>query len=79
MILKNIQFDSALAHINKAMSFAIIWTLIVWICAHYPIIWNFTLNLTPISIIGSARAIFVTSKNDTTYQRWWDTRSRWGC
>ncbi|WP_149275249.1 bestrophin family protein [Pareuzebyella sediminis] len=65
-------------YINKAMSFAIIWTLFVWICTHYAIIGNFTLNFTPISIIGSALAIFIAFKNQTAYQRWWDARSAWG-
>lgn len=65
-------------YIGKPMSFAIIWTLIVWACTHFSLLGNFTLNFTPISIIGSALAIFIAFKNNTAYQRWWDARSAWG-
>lgn len=64
--------------INRSMTFAIIWTFTVWGCTHFGLLKDFTLNFTPISIIGSALAIFVAFKNNTAYQRWWDARSAWG-
>ncbi len=64
-------------HIKVSMTIAIIWTFIVWGFTHFSGLKNYTLNFTPVSIIGSALAIFIAFKNNTAYQRWWDARSAW--
>lgn len=37
-----------------------------------------TLPITPISILGSALAIFLAFRNNSAYDRWWEARKIWG-
>lgn len=65
-------------YIWMEVSFALIWSLVVWILYSVMGIKAFALNFTPIGVLGSALAIFVAFRNNAAYSRWWEARQLWG-
>ena len=63
---------------RKPMLFVIAWTFLVWVTyslTSHPLL---VLNFTPVGVLGSALAIFIAFRNNSSYARWWEARQIWG-
>ncbi len=64
-------------YIKGPATISIIWAVTAWV-VFYPGRQNwFTLNLTLAGILGSALAIFIAFRNNSSYGRWWEARTAW--
>jgi ion channel-forming bestrophin family protein len=64
-------------YIWRPMTFIILWSIAAWVL--FAISGNqLSLNFTPIGVLGSALAIFVAFRNNSSYGRWWEARTLWG-
>lgn len=64
-------------YVRAELAFALVWSITV-----YFLCFNFTLPVyLPFSvsaILGSALAIFIAFRNNSSYNRWWEARTLWG-
>ena len=65
-------------YIKLPMAFVIIWSLMVWAIHHFFELKAMMINFTPIGVLGSALAIFIAFRNNSSYGRWWEARKLWG-
>lgn len=66
------------SYIKGPMTFVILWSVLVWgLYKHFQLS-TVAINFTPIGILGSALAIFVAFRNNSSYGRWWEARTIWG-
>lgn len=78
IVKKNFSPDKVWQYIKSSMYFVMIWSVIVWLVFYF-FDWQFlVLNFAPIGILGSALAIFVAFRNNSSYARWWEARAIWG-
>jgi putative membrane protein len=56
---------------------AIIWSFAVWLIANKIAADSFSLNFSLVGILGTALAIFIAFKNNSSYSRWWEARTVW--
>lgn len=66
------------AYIKNQVLFVLIWAIAVWFLFYFLQEKALALNFTPIGILGSALAIFVAFRNNSSYGRWWEARILWG-
>lgn len=73
MILKrNFNPVKVWGYIQGPMIFVLAWSTAVWV------IGKWSVNFTPVGVMGSALAIFVAFRNNSAYGRWWEARTLWG-
>ena len=78
IVKKNFSPFKVWQYIKSPMYFVLIWSFAVWIFFYF-FGWKFlALNFAPIGILGSALAIFVAFRNNSSYARWWEARTIWG-
>jgi ion channel-forming bestrophin family protein len=53
-------------------------SFLVWLTFYLTQKKEIAFNFIPISLIGSALAIFVAFRNNSAYARWWEARTLWG-
>ena len=66
------------AYIKNQVLFILIWSIVIWLLFYFTQEKAMALNFTPIGILGSALAIFVAFRNNSSYGRWWEARTLWG-
>lgn len=64
-------------YIKGPVIFSVSWSFVVWLIAKSSAIENFSLNFAVIGILGTALAIFVAFRNNSSYARWWEARTAW--
>lgn len=78
MILKrNFNPIRVIQYVKAELSFAVIITVIVFLL-HKQNITEITLPFSISAILGSALAIFIAFRNNSSYSRWWEARTLWG-
>lgn len=78
MILKrNFNPVKVVGYVQTELLFAIAVSLIVW-GLHTQGLWTVTLPFSIAAILGSALAIFIAFRNNSSYSRWWEARTLWG-
>ncbi|MDN5204697.1 bestrophin family ion channel [Fulvivirgaceae bacterium BMA10] len=65
-------------YIKQPMWFVILWSFAVWLFYFTTKTKEMALSFTPISVLGSALAIFIAFRNNAAYSRWWEARQIWG-
>ncbi len=65
-------------YIQKPMLVILTWSAGVWACINFFELTFLAINFTPIGVLGSALAIFVAFRNNSSYARWWEARQLWG-
>lgn len=65
-------------YIQKPMWIVLIWSAGVWAGVEFLELTFLAINFTPIGVLGSALAIFVAFRNNSSYARWWEARQLWG-
>ncbi|MFV1883413.1 MAG: bestrophin family protein [Balneola sp.] len=65
-------------YIQKPMWIVLIWSVGVWVGVEFLDLSSLAINFTPIGVLGSALAIFVAFRNNSSYSRWWEARQLWG-
>lgn len=79
MILKkNFSPAKVWQYIRGQMWFVIAWSMAVWVLFYFSGQKGMALSFTPIGVLGSALAIFVAFRNNSSYARWWEARTLWG-
>ncbi|PHN02577.1 bestrophin family protein [Flavilitoribacter nigricans] len=78
VVKKNFHPLKVWAYIKNQVLFVLIWSFVVWLLFHFTQEKALALNFTPIGILGSALAIFVAFRNNSSYGRWWEARTLWG-
>jgi putative membrane protein len=78
MILKrNFNPIRVIQYVKTELSFAVIITVTVFLL-HRQSITAITLPFSISAILGSALAIFIAFRNNSSYSRWWEARTLWG-
>lgn len=65
------------SYIKGPIIFSGSWSFVVWLITKSIAIENFSLNFAVIGILGTALAIFVAFRNNSSYARWWEARTAW--
>jgi len=64
-------------YIRLPVTVLAVWATGVWAAYHY-LEWRFLAqSLAPVTLLGSALAIFLAFRNNTAYARWWEARTAW--
>ena len=78
IVKKNFSPFKVWQYIKSTMYLVLVWSFAVWVFFNF-FGWEFlTLNFAPVGILGSALAIFVAFRNNSSYARWWEARTIWG-
>jgi putative membrane protein len=78
IVKKNFSPVKVWQYIKSQMYFVLIWSVVVWLFFYF-FDWQFlAINFAPVGILGSALAIFVAFRNNSSYARWWEARTIWG-
>ena len=78
IVKKNFSLFKVWQYIKSPMYLVLVWSFAVWVFFYF-FGWDFlTLNFAPVGILGSALAIFVAFRNNSSYARWWEARTIWG-
>lgn len=78
MILKrNFNPLKVILYVKVEVTFAIIVSSLVFALHHFKIS-QLTLPFSIAAILGSALAIFIAFRNNSSYSRWWEARTLWG-
>lgn len=64
-------------YIKGPATFSIIWAVTSWSLFYFGKQNWIALNLTIAGILGSALAIFIAFRNNSSYGRWWEARTAW--
>lgn len=64
-------------YIKGPVIFSIVWSFLVWLIASKFTVERFSLNFAVIGILGTALAIFIAFRNNSSYSRWWEARTAW--
>lgn len=64
-------------YVKAEMTFAIIATMGAFVLHHFQLT-SLTLPFSIAAILGSALAIFIAFRNNSSYGRWWEARTLWG-
>lgn len=65
-------------YIQSPMVMIISWSTAAWSVYHFLELDFLAISFMPISVLGSALAIFVAFRNNSSYGRWWEARQLWG-
>ena len=65
------------SYIKGSVIFSIGWSFLVWLIESKFIVESFSLNFAVIGILGTALAIFIAFRNNSSYSRWWEARTAW--
>ncbi|MFN3873441.1 MAG: bestrophin family protein [Ignavibacterium sp.] len=65
------------SYIKGPVIFSIGWSFVVWLIASKFNVERFSLNFAVIGILGTALAIFIAFRNNSSYSRWWEARTAW--
>lgn len=65
-------------YIQGPMWVTIIWAATTWFAYHFLGLDFLAISFIPIGVLGSALAIFVAFRNNSSYGRWWEARQLWG-
>ncbi len=65
------------SYIKGPVIFSIVWSFLVWLIASKFTVERFSLNFAVIGILGTALAIFIAFRNNSSYSRWWEARTAW--
>lgn len=65
-------------YIQVPMWVTIIWSAATWFAYHFFGLDFLAISFIPIGVLGSALAIFVAFRNNSSYGRWWEARQLWG-
>lgn len=77
IVKRNFNPLRVIQYVKTELSFAVIVTVTVFLIHNQ----NFTVVSLPFSIsaiLGSALAIFIAFRNNSSYSRWWEARTLWG-
>ena len=72
------RFTNAMHYIGVLLVLLFAWDVlivVVYVGLHQT--WA-SLHYLPMSLIGSALAIFISLRNNNSYARWWEARTLWG-
>ena len=65
-------------YIQRPMWVVILWSTAAWSVYHFLEVEFLAISFIPIGLLGSALAIFVAFRNNSSYGRWWEARQVWG-
>lgn len=65
------------SYIKGPVIFSMTWSFVVWLVANTLSVEELSLNFAVIGILGTALAIFIAFRNNSSYSRWWEARSAW--
>lgn len=65
------------SYIKGPVIFSMIWSFVVWLVANKLSAEGLSLNFAVIGILGTALAIFIAFRNNSSYSRWWEARTAW--
>jgi putative membrane protein len=64
-------------YIKGPVILSIAWSFVVWMIANNISAEKFSINFSVIGILGTALAIFIAFRNNSSYSRWWEARTAW--
>lgn len=77
IVKRNFNPIKVIQYVKTELAFAVIITIIVFLL-HKQNITAVTLPFSISAILGSALAIFIAFRNNSSYSRWWEARTLWG-
>lgn len=77
IVKRNFNPIKVIQHVKTELAFAVIITVAVFVL-HKQNITAVTLPFSISAILGSALAIFIAFRNNSSYSRWWEARTLWG-
>lgn len=63
-------------YIKGPVIVSIIWSTAVWLISK-TVAESFSINFAVVGILGTALAIFIAFRNNSSYSRWWEARTAW--
>lgn len=77
IVKRNFNPLRVIQYVRNEMLAAVLLSLLVW-WLHQQGISNISLPFSVAAILGSALAIFIAFRNNSSYGRWWEARTLWG-
>ncbi|MCA6445332.1 MAG: hydrogenase, partial [Bacteroidetes bacterium] len=77
IVKRNFNPIKVIQYVKTELAFAVIITVAVFVL-HKQNITAVTLPFSISAILGSALAIFIAFRNNSSYSRWWEARTLWG-
>lgn len=78
IVKRNLSPTKVWGYIKPHILYTIAVSFLVWVAFFLTQKKEIALSFVPISLIGSALAIFVAFRNNSAYARWWEARTLWG-
>lgn len=77
IIKRNFNPIRVIHYVKAELAFALVMAVTVWLLHHYPAA-ALSIPFSVSAILGSALAIFIAFRNNSSYGRWWEARTLWG-
>lgn len=77
IVKRNFDLRKVFWNIRTEMATTLLATILVWVL-HESRLLSFALPFSIAAILGSALAIFIAFRNQSSYGRWWEARTIWG-
>ncbi len=77
IVKKNFSPLKVWSYIKGPVILSIVWSFAVWLIANNVSAEKFSINFSVIGILGTALAIFIAFRNNSSYSRWWEARTAW--
>uniref|UniRef100_UPI003592F064 bestrophin family protein n=1 Tax=Aquiflexum sp. TaxID=1872584 RepID=UPI003592F064 len=77
IVKRNFNPIKVFQYVQKEFIFSLLISLLVWVLYEYQIS-AVALPFSIAAILGSALAIFIAFRNNSSYGRWWEARTLWG-
>ncbi|MCU0344540.1 MAG: hypothetical protein MUF28_12060 [Ignavibacterium sp.] len=65
------------SYIKGPVILSIVWSFVIWLITNKVSAEKFSINFSVIGILGTALAIFIAFRNNSSYSRWWEARTAW--
>ncbi len=72
------RFHRMLRYIGWPLALLLVWDIVVTLLYVYVPHPGFELPILPMTLLGSALALFLGFRNNNSYHRWWEARTLWG-
>ncbi len=77
IVKRNFNPVRVIGYVSTEMIFSVGISVLIFVLHHFNVV-NVTLPFSIAAILGSALAIFIAFRNNSSYSRWWDARTLWG-
>lgn len=77
IVKKNFSPIKVWSYIKGPVILSFVWSFVIWLIAYKISAESFSINFAMIGILGTALAIFIAFRNNSSYSRWWEARTAW--